>query len=67
MQQQTPAPHETTEIHELHKFKTICASKANSMKDMVFDQDLKTLLEKEVRQSTKATNDLQTLLAPKIQ
>lgn len=69
MEQQSLAHHETMEIHELYKFKAICASKAKFMKDLVSDQNLKTLLEKDVQASAKAVNDLQNLLAqpPKIQ
>lgn len=55
--------HETMEIHELLNFKTICITKSKMMEGLVFDQNLKSLLEKDVKQSVKAITALQGLLA----
>jgi similar to spore coat protein len=61
MEQQNLGPHETMEIHELLNFKTICLAKSKMMQGLVFDKDLKSLMQKDVQQSIQAINDLQTL------
>ncbi|GFP75798.1 hypothetical protein bsdtw1_01890 [Clostridium fungisolvens] len=68
MEQQTFAPAETMQLHELLNFKTICMTTSKMMEGVVFDQELKALLEKDVRLSIPAINDLQGLLgkAPKL-
>ncbi|MCX7749741.1 MAG: spore coat protein [Clostridia bacterium] len=62
MTDQGLALHEIIEIHELLNFKTIGMTKSKMMQGLVFDQDLKALMEKEVQQSQKAINNLQSLL-----
>lgn len=62
MEQQSLALHETMEVHEMLNFKTVCIAKSKLMQGIVFDQDLKALLEKDVQQSITAIKDLQTLL-----
>ncbi|UUZ80207.1 hypothetical protein LJK88_35470 [Paenibacillus sp. P26] len=57
------APHEAMEIHELLNFKTICLAKSKMMQGIVFDQDLRALMQKDVEQSVKAIQDLQGLYA----
>jgi similar to spore coat protein len=42
---------ETMQIHELLNFKTICMTKSKLIQGVVFDQELKGLLEKDVQQS----------------
>jgi similar to spore coat protein len=54
--------HETMEIHELLNFKTICMTTSKMIQGVVFDQDLKALLEKDVQQSIQDVNVLQGLL-----
>jgi similar to spore coat protein len=61
MANQTLAPHESMEIHELLNFKTICLTKSKMMQGLVFDKDLKQLMQKDVQQSMKAVNELQGL------
>jgi similar to spore coat protein len=61
MNQPTLAPHETMEIHELLNFKSICLAKSKMMQGLVFDRDLKALMQKDVQQSVKAIQDLQSL------
>ncbi len=53
--------HETMEIHELLNFKTVCILQSKLMSGLVFDQNLKTLLEKDVQQSGIAIRELQGL------
>lgn len=61
MQTQALAPHESLEIHEMLNFKTICLAKSKMMQGLVFDQDLKDLMQKDVLQSLRAIQDLTTL------
>jgi similar to spore coat protein len=60
--QQKLALHETMEIHELLNLKTACLMKSKMLQGLVFDQELKALMEKDVQQSITATNMLQGLL-----
>ena len=55
--------HEAMEVHEMLNFKTVCITKSKMIQGLVFDQDLKALLEKDVQQSINAINTLQNLLA----
>lgn len=68
MEKQNLAPNETMQIHEMLNFKTICMTTSKMMEGVVFDQDLKALLEKDVQQSIMAVSSLQNLLkkAPEI-
>ena len=43
------ALHETLEFHEVINFKTVCLLKSKMMQGIVFDQDLKALMEKDVK------------------
>jgi len=53
--------HESMGIYEMLNFKTIGIIKSKMMQGLVFDQDLKALLEKDVQQSNIAINELQSL------
>ncbi|WP_018664937.1 hypothetical protein [Heyndrickxia acidiproducens] len=55
------AYHETMELHEMLNFKTTCLLKSKMMSGLVFDQDLKTLLEKDVQQTVQAIESLQEM------
>lgn len=61
--QRTLAMHEALEIHEALNFKTLCLAKSKLMQGLVFDQELKDLLQKDVQQSTQAIADLQAVYA----
>jgi similar to spore coat protein len=63
MEQQTLAPSETIKIHEMINLKTVCMTTSKMMEGVVFDQDLKRLLEKDVQQSITAIAGLQNLLS----
>jgi similar to spore coat protein len=63
MDKQSMTLHETMEIHELLNFKTICMTTSKMIQGVVFDQDLKALLEKDVQQSMQSVNVLQGLLS----
>jgi similar to spore coat protein len=60
--QQNLALHETMEIHEMLNFKTICMTQSKMFQGVVFDQDLKALMEQDVQQSMVAIKELQDLL-----
>lgn len=62
MKQQDLVLHETMELHELLNFKTICMTTSKMIQGVVFDQDLKSLLEKDVQQSIQSVNVLKGLL-----
>lgn len=53
--------HEAMEVHEMLNFKTICLTKSKLMQGLVFDQELKVLLQRDVEQSMKAIHILQSL------
>lgn len=55
------APHEALEIHEAINFKTLCLAKSKLMQGLVFDQELKDLMQKDVNQTLQALTDLQAL------
>ncbi|QHQ61573.1 spore coat protein [Anaerocolumna sedimenticola] len=56
------APNETMQIHEVLNLKTVCMSTSKMMEGVVFDQDLKALLERDVQQSIISIQTLQKLL-----
>lgn len=62
------APSETMQIHEMLNLKTISMATSKMMEGVVFDQDLKALLEQDVQQSIYSIQELQKLLskAPEI-
>lgn len=53
--------HETMDTHEILNFKTICLMKAKLMQGICFDNDLKQLMEKDVKQSISAIQELKPL------
>ncbi|OPG99115.1 spore gernimation protein GerQ [Chryseobacterium mucoviscidosis] len=55
------APHESLDLHEVLNFKTLCAAKSKLMQGVVFDQELKTLMQKDVEQSTVDISELTVL------
>lgn len=50
-------------VRKMLNFKTVCMTTSKMMEGIVFDQDLKALLEKDVKESITAINILQNLLA----
>ena len=63
------ALNETMQIHELLNLKTVSMTASKLMEGVVFDQDLKKLLEKCVESSITDINELQQLIkmAPEIE
>jgi similar to spore coat protein len=52
------AIHETLETHEILNFKTVCLLRSKLMQGICFDNELKALMEKDVKQSIKDINEL---------
>lgn len=63
MHMQLLAAHESLEIHELLNFKTLCLAKSKLMQGLVFDQDLRALMEKDVQQTMETIAELQGIYA----
>lgn len=61
MEEQSLAFHESLDTHELLNFKTVCLLKSKLIQGIVFDQDLRTLMEKDVQQNIKDIKELQDL------
>ncbi|GAB7386287.1 spore coat protein CotF [Bacillaceae bacterium] len=57
------AVHETMELHEILTFKTVCMTKSKTLQGFVTDEDLKSLMQADVEQSTRAIHELQNLLS----
>lgn len=62
MDQEYLGLNETMQVHEILNFKTICMTTSKMMEGVVFDQELKGLLEKDVQQSIIRIGELQNLL-----
>jgi len=57
--EQQLAFHETMDTHEILNFKTVCLLKSKLMQGVVFDQDLRALMEKDVQMTMKHIKELQ--------
>lgn len=55
------ASHEMLELHEMLNLKTVSLAKSKLMQGLVFDQDLRALMEKDVQQSIRAIRELSDL------
>jgi similar to spore coat protein len=53
------ADHESLDLHEVINFKTLCLAKSKLIQGLVFDQDLRALMQKDVEQSMQALGELQ--------
>ncbi|WP_445487291.1 spore gernimation protein GerQ [Niallia sp. 03133] len=61
MDTQKLANHESLELHEVINFKTLCLAKSKLMQGLVFNQDLRALMQKDVEQSIQALEELQKI------
>lgn len=57
------ALHETLELHEIAVFKTLCLTKAKTMKALVSDEALKQILQQDVQVTSRQLKELDALLA----
>ncbi len=53
--------HETLDLHEILNLKTVALLKSKLIQGVIFDQDLRTLLEKNVQMSILDIKELQRL------
>ena len=61
MEQNELALHESLEIHEMLNFKTVSLAQSKMLQGLVFDQDLRALMQKDVEQSILDIDSLQQL------
>lgn len=61
MKEQSLAYHETVDTHELLNLKTIGLLKSKLMQGIVFDQDLRAMMEKNVQQCILDIQELQEI------
>ncbi|MFS0865141.1 spore coat protein [Fredinandcohnia sp. 179-A 10B2 NHS] len=61
MEQHALGYHETMDTHEMINFKTICLVRSKLMQGICFDNDLKALMEKDVKQSIEDIEELKKL------
>ncbi|MFB1098086.1 spore gernimation protein GerQ [Terribacillus sp. JSM ZJ617] len=61
MDNQKLAAHESLDLHEVINFKTLCLAKSKIMQGLVFDQDLRALMQKDVEQSMQALGEFQAV------
>jgi len=61
MENQKLANHESLDLHEIINFKTLCLAKSKLMQGLVFDQDLRALMQKDVEHSMQALEELQAI------
>ncbi|MEC1903502.1 spore gernimation protein GerQ [Bacillus atrophaeus] len=61
MDNQKLADHESLDLHEAINFKTLCIAKSKLMQGLVFDDDLRNLMKKDVEQSIQDLTELQSL------
>ncbi|MET3689681.1 hypothetical protein ABIC37_005231 [Priestia megaterium] len=55
------ADHESLDLHEVINFKTLCLAKSKLMQGLVFDDDLRALMKKDVEQSIQSLEELQAI------
>lgn len=60
-QEHTLAPHESLDLHELINLKTLNLAKSKLMQGLVFDQELKDLMQKDVEQTLQALEQLRRI------
>jgi len=59
LQESVLAAHESLDLHEMLNFKTLCLAKSKLMQGLVFDQELRSLMQKDVEQTIQAIAELQ--------
>lgn len=59
VEQSELAYHESVDTHEILNFKTVCLLKSKMLQGLVFDQDLRALMQKDVEQTIQHIKELQ--------
>lgn len=62
MDQQSIAPHETMQLHELLTFKNVSLTKSIAMSILVTDEELKSILQNDVSTSRQHIKQLSELM-----
>lgn len=62
MNQQSIAPNETMQLHEILTFKNTCLTKSVTMSPLVSDDELKTILQQDANTSQKHIKELRDLM-----
>jgi len=57
------ALHEVLEVHEMAAFKTICLTKSKTMKALVSDPKLKSIMQQDVDISTRQLQEFSSILS----
>ena len=55
--------HESLDVHELINFKTLCLASSKLLQGLVFDQELKALMQKDVDLTQASIAELQAIYA----
>ncbi|MRN55005.1 hypothetical protein GJB61_18670 [Paenibacillus sp. LC-T2] len=61
------ALHETLEVHELAAFKIVCMTKAKTMKGLVSDPTLQSILQQDAEISTRQLQELGSILTQAVE
>jgi similar to spore coat protein len=62
MNEQSIAPNESMQLHEILTFKNICLTKSLTMSPLVSDEELKLILQQEVAVSQEHIEELRELM-----
>jgi similar to spore coat protein len=62
MDQNTIAPHETMQLHELLTFKNLCLTKSVTIFPLVSDEELKSILQNDISTSKQHIQELSGLM-----
>lgn len=62
MQQDSIAPNESMQLHDILTFKNLCLTKALAMSPLAVDDELKSILQQDVNTSEKHIKELRGLM-----
>lgn len=62
MLQQGITPHESTELHEVLTFKNLCLTKSVTMSALVSDDELKSILQRDITKTKQHIEELRGLM-----
>lgn len=62
MNQQVTAPNETMQLHELLTLKNLCLTKSITMKPLVADDELKSILQQDITATEQHIRQLRNLM-----
>lgn len=62
MRQDSIAPNESMQLHEILTFKNLCLTKALAMSPLAIDDELKSILKQDVNTSEKHIKEIRSLM-----